>query len=114
MTLTKSIVSFNRQGAGLSLDPGSTLMVYCSDVYGNQGGDDLPPGSDAGGNLSVDPQFCGSLGTWYYWLQEDSECLPNNHPGGPWCEVIGAFPAGCGSVPAEKASWGRLKAIYGE
>ena len=115
MTVSRSIVAFSGEGEGLSLGPGCSLTLGCSNIYGNNGGDGFPAGTvDSGGNLSVDPQFCGSPGTWNYQLQTDSYCAPGNHPGGSGCDLIGAYAIGCGGVPAENASWGRLKALYGE
>ncbi len=108
-----SIVSHSSQGAALGIETESSLDLGCSDLYGNAGGDDLPPEViDSGGNFFLDPQFCGVQGTHFCHLQADSPCAPGNHPDGDSCGLIGAYPVSCGSVPVKDKSWGEIKALY--
>jgi hypothetical protein len=108
-----SVIAFNQGSAGLFMTGGCALEVGCSDVFGNSGGDAFPPGAiDAGGNFSLDPQFCGVAGSYNYYLQNDSPCMAFNHPYGAFCPLIGAYPAGCGAVPVEEKSWGGIKKLY--
>ena len=73
---------------------------------------DCPDPTGMNGNISVDPQFCGILGSDYYYLQSDSPCAPDNHPGGVSCGLIGALGVGCGTVDTEPATWGYIKALF--
>jgi len=82
--LERCIVSNSTAGKGLFCNGGS-MTVSCSDVFGNAGGDDLC-GTDAGGNISADPAFCGPDD---YALGAGSACL--DVCGG----AIGAYPFGC-------------------
>lgn len=72
---------------------GATPTLSCSNLWDNAGGDEIC-GTDGGGNMSVDPQFCGTVERPYN-LQDDSPCADG-------CEgaLIGANPAGCGSISA--------------
>jgi predicted outer membrane repeat protein len=106
------IIAYSTNGAGISMAASSTLDIGCTNLYGNAGGDAVPPGSDLGGNFSLDPQFCGVLGSHYYYLQSDSPCAIGNPPYGLVCGNIGAFPVNCGSVSTENETWGWIKTIY--
>lgn len=111
--VTNTIISRNKVGAGLSLDPASTLQLTCSNIFGNTGGDALPAGVvDLGGNFSLEPDFCGEANSLNYELQGDSPCVEGNHPDAFPCGLIGALPPGCGGVPAEKRTWGHIKSLY--
>jgi hypothetical protein len=112
LDLRRTIAAFN-WGSWLALDPGLAATAGCNDVYGNAGGDFLPPGvTDAGGNIFLDPRFCGASAADPYTLHADSPCLPANHPGGILCQQIGARPKGCAEVPAENKSWGGMKSLH--
>ena len=80
----KCIISSATVGAAMVCSSG-TPTVQCSNVWGNDGGDALC-GTDGGGNISLDPQFCGPGD---YRLGSGSPCL--NVCG----EAIGAYPVGC-------------------
>jgi hypothetical protein len=113
VTLSNSIIAFSQDGGAIFLDPTSALAVGCNDIYGNGGGDAIPAGAlDLGGNFSADPEFCGPVNTYDLTLEGDSPCAPGNDPGGGACGLIGALPVGCGDVPVENSSWGRIKALY--
>jgi len=111
-TLERCIVAFGGSlGAGIEMST-SSLAVGCSDIYGNAGGDALPPGTiDNGGNFSLDPLFCDP-GTKNFYLDGSSPCNVGNHPDGAACGLIGARPVNCGSVAVERRSWGSLKTLY--
>lgn len=95
LTISSCIVSFARGGGAFSTLEDPDLGIRCCNVFGNAGGDDLPAGSTRGGNFSLDPRFCGGLGTNDYNLRADSPCLPGLHPNGMDCDLVGAKPEGC-------------------
>jgi hypothetical protein len=69
----------------------------CCDVFGNDGGDWIGSIADqygVEGNFSEDPRFC-DVEQNDFTLHRDSPCLPDNHPDGPGCGLIGAHPVGC-------------------
>ncbi len=113
-TIEKSIIAFNNPGLGLyCTDPSDDPQVSCSDIYGNQAGDEIC-GTDVEHNFSLDPLFCDLAGD-NYRLQMSSPCYPGNHPdGGFWtCDLdrIGAEDPGCNpagvddGLPAAAATW---------
>ena len=112
LTLDRSIVAFST-GDGLILDPTVKLKLGCTDVFGNEGGDEWPEWvTDLGGNFSADPLFCGDPGSRIYTLHADSPCLPGFHPDGHDCGVVGALGADCGNVSVTPTTWGRIKLLY--
>jgi hypothetical protein len=106
------IVSHGILGPGISSEFGGQLYMGCSNIFGNDGGDTLPPGTTGSANFFINPQFCGSLGSHYYHLQSDSPCAPGNHPDEFPCGLIGAHPVSCSFVPVKQTTWGEIKAIY--
>lgn len=93
----------------------SVPAMSCCDLFGNEGGDWTGYIEDLlgqGGNLRADPLFCDQEGDDYS-LDVRSPCLPGNHPDGEDCGLIGALGLGCGAVPAEETTWGRIKSGYG-
>ena len=115
MTIETTIISYGNGGAALSIGGSAALRAGCCDIYGNSGGDALPPGTtDLGGNFSLDPEFCGPLGSRNYTIAHSSPCAPGNHPDGMPCGLIGAYPIQCGDVPVEKRTWGSIKNLYAE
>jgi hypothetical protein len=112
LTADRLIVAFNIARA-LDADATSSVTVRCCDLFGNLGGDDIPPGFlRRGTNISVDPRFCGAPGSENYFLRSDSPCVPENQDFDDYCEPMGARPVACGAVSVERASWGRIKSIY--
>ena len=108
----RTIVAFNRQGPGVECFDGiMPPMVFCCDIYGNEGGNAICAGEQEH-NFSLDPQFCGILGTGNYQLQSDSPCAPGNHPTGVDCGLIGALPVICGAVEVQTKTWGSIKSLY--
>ena len=102
-----------RGNAGVFCDTGSSPTIECNDVFQMQ----YPYygcGDHAGldGNIAVDPEFCGIDDSGNYFLQSDSPCAPGNHPGDNDCALIGALGVNCGTVSAQKRSWGSIKSLY--
>lgn len=112
LTLENCIIAYNN-GNGLDIDSGNSIHVGCNDLFGNVGADALPPAAiDSGGNIFVDPQFCGERRSGNYFLQSDSPCLPENHPDPSInCELIGAFSSGCGAIAIKRKTWGEIKLL---
>jgi hypothetical protein len=81
--------------------------VYLSDVLGTV--DPRIDVSPLNGNFSLDPQFCGIVGSGNYFLKSTSPCLPEN---GPFGRHVGPLPMGCGTVRVEHRTWGGVKALY--
>ncbi|UCE02672.1 MAG: right-handed parallel beta-helix repeat-containing protein [Candidatus Latescibacterota bacterium] len=104
--LESSIVAFNEGGPTLLC--AGTLALSCTDIYGNT--DDELCGSDLGGNVSVDPQFCD--------LDPDRESFDLRlRRGSPvatldGCGGLGALSVACEPVSAQPITWSRLKRLY--
>jgi predicted outer membrane repeat protein len=109
--IENNIIAFGTGGGGIHCYGASSPTVTCCDIYGNAGGDALC-GVDGGWNFSADPEFCGILGSEYYYLQFDSPCAPGNHPAGGACGLIGALPVRCGTLKTEAKTWGAIKSMY--
>jgi hypothetical protein len=104
--LERSIVAFNEGGPTLLC--AGTLAVSCTDVYGNT--DDEFCGSDLGGNVSVDPQFCDLdpiRRSFDLRLRRGSPIATVDGCGG-----LGAFPVACDPTSARSITWSRLKRLY--
>lgn len=110
MAFRQGIVAFNTgsAGGGIFCSTSSTEEVDCCVVFGNSGSDAICA-SGGSNNVMADPQFCGELGSNYYWLQSDSPAAPAQSA----CnELIGALPVGCTTTPTEETSWGQIKKRY--
>ena len=91
--LDNVIVSFNRQ-AGMTLDQVGNLSPWCTNIYGNLGGDwigNIATWNCNNGNFSRDPLFC-DVSAYDYTLASMSPCLPPNNSCG---STIGALGQGC-------------------
>lgn len=113
-TVQNSIVAGNTSQPVVFCWQDDAIDIACSDFWANSGGN--WPGCIAGqdqinDNFSADPVFCDS-GQDDFKLRSDSPCLPGNHPAGAACDLVGAFPLGCGTVPVEPRSWGQIKTAY--
>ena len=90
--MESSIVALGGGAEVLWTEDGSTSDVGCSDLYGNEGGDDLGAASDRGGNFSLDPEFFDPDANDYRLLPT-SPCVSGAHPEGEDCGRIGAYDA---------------------
>lgn len=94
-----------------------TIALLCNNAYDNNIDYflyDMPDPTGMNGNISIHPEYCSinpSI-TGNFYLQSDSPCLPNNHPDGFECGVIGLYSAGCGPTAVEETSWGKIKSIF--
>jgi hypothetical protein len=83
---------------GINLGEDATLILTCTDIYGNRSGDwvgALASQLGADGNLNVDPRFCDAA-AGDYTLQENSPLAAENNPG---CGTIGRYGAACPAQP---------------
>jgi hypothetical protein len=104
-----------RPGIGITCSAPCSLYVECNNIFeasiaSYEGG--CPDMTGTGGNISLDPEFCGLAGTGNYFLQSDSPCAPGNHPQGIDCGQIGAYSINCNSVPVADKSWGVIKRLF--
>jgi hypothetical protein len=65
--ISQSIVAFNQQGSAVACN-GSMPSIECSDLFGNEAGDELC-GIDLGDNFQLDPRLCKD-----YSIAENSPC----------------------------------------
>ena len=98
--MERCIIAFNRAGGAIGVaDDGSAVSVYCSDIYGNVGGDWTGiTASQNGflGNICLDPMFClGENPESPYTINGASPCA-GTCPPGP--DYMGAGTVGCGIV----------------
>jgi hypothetical protein len=112
VTIENSILSFAASGFPVICD-GGTVSVSCTDVYGNAMGDwvdCLAPFFGQNGNIHADPLFCDPE-AGNFRLRTDSPCAPGTPPN-PECDLIGAWPVGCGPTAVVPMTWGRIKVQY--
>lgn len=106
-TIEKCIIAFSSAGRGLRCDDQGGLMnlvVSCTDIFGNAGGNALC-GTDGGNNFSMNPLFCDAASGNYY-LQAASPCLPGQHPNGAGVcngSRLGCYGGGCAPLDAAEA-----------
>ncbi len=96
-TIARSIVAFNVAKEGIYTGSG-TLIISCSDVYGNPGGNyggTTPNQTGLNGNISSDPSFCDA-GALDFSLYDTSPCAPAASPCG---RLIGGRAVGCRIAP---------------
>jgi hypothetical protein len=104
-------VAFSTDGPGVLAYEG--IELTCCDIYGNAGGDWVGSIEDQhgiNGNISKDPLFCDPE-EGNFALNSDSPCVPFSPPN-PECDLIGAWPAGCGPTARRLHTWGQVKAIF--
>ncbi len=92
---------------------GATATASCCNFYGNRGGDwvECVEGQlGIAGNISADPLFCDPQ-AGDFRLDCASPCAPFSPPN-PECDLIGAWPIGCGSTRIESRSWGAIKGLF--
>ncbi len=105
------IVSYSEEGAAIWKDGQGTITLGCCNLFGNAGGDWTGAVAEQRylrGNFSVDPQFCGVLGSGNLYLQSDSPCAPAAND----CGLVGALPVGCQATATAELSWSAVKALY--
>ncbi|MCK4413553.1 MAG: right-handed parallel beta-helix repeat-containing protein [Candidatus Eisenbacteria sp.] len=96
-TFENIIIAFGTGGEAVHCDLTSSATLICCDVFGNEGGDWVGCIVDQegnSGNICSDPVFCSS-GSGDFHLQDDSPCAPFTPPNED-CDLIGAWPVGCG------------------
>ena len=107
-TVQKNIICHNDAILGVTQD---NSIFECNNIFNNTVNLDSYIGVD--GNFAEDPQFCSMTpntdGNFY--LQSDSPCMPENHPDGDACGLIGSRPNGCGVTGTEERSWGDIKKL---
>jgi hypothetical protein len=112
--LENTVIAFATAGGSIFCIPGdSDPILTCCDIYGNTGGDwtdCIEDQQGINGNISEDPLFCDP-GNEDFTLQECSPCAPFSPPN-PECDLIGAWPVGCGGTPTIETSWGAVKAMF--
>jgi predicted outer membrane repeat protein len=106
--IANCIVALNG-GGGWALAITDDSDISCTDVWGNEGGDDF--WCDHAGIFCEDPVFClDDNPDEPYSLREGSPCLPENSPCG---ELVGALGQGCEALTlVEDTSWAAIKAMY--
>jgi hypothetical protein len=106
--LDNCILAFGRIGASVRcLGDYPAPLLACCDIYGHPGGDWVECIADqfgVDGNICEDPLFCDPE-NGDFTLAEDSPCAPFSPPN-PECDLVGAWPVGCG--PTAVSETGRL------
>jgi hypothetical protein len=119
-TVSRTIVAFNLQvvsvvysgaGSGIEVSNGASISITCSDAFGNSPSNyaGMPDPTGTNGNQSTDPVFC-DLSSRDLTISTFSPCSPAHSPSG--CDLVGALPPVCATVPAVRSTWGQLKARY--
>jgi predicted outer membrane repeat protein len=111
LLLERSIIAFSTDGQAIHSWSGGGIDVECCDLFGNEGGDWVgwvEHHYGMNGNISEDPLFCDP-GFHDFRLDCQSPCAATQQPE---CDLIGAWPVGCGSTTVEKTTWSSLKALY--
>ncbi len=109
--LDNCIIADGLHGPAISGE--ATISLSCCNLYGNAGGDWVGPIADqygVNGNIAEDPLFCDPE-SYDFTLHEDSPCAPFTPPNEE-CDLIGAWPIGCGPTSIERMSWGAIKARF--
>jgi predicted outer membrane repeat protein len=111
--MVNTVVAAGAQGPGVASHEGYAELACC-DIFGNAGGDWVGTIADqygVNGNICEDPLFCDPE-NGVFELDAASPCAPfsSAHPD---CDLVGAWPVGCGVTPVAPATWGRIKALYG-
>ncbi|MFH1891545.1 MAG: right-handed parallel beta-helix repeat-containing protein [Candidatus Zixiibacteriota bacterium] len=100
-TVDYSIISFSTQGEAVYCSLAAATL-FCSDVYGNAGGDYvgcIAGQNGVGGNISSDPLYCLTLNpTDPYTIKSNSPCAPANNS---CAALMGAHGVGCSPPPPE-------------
>ncbi len=112
--LLDTIIAFSPNCMAIMMEGGNAYLSCC-DIYGNSGGDwvgNITGQCGLNGNICEDPLFCDPE-NGDFTLHCNSPCVPSSEAREE-CDLIGAWPVGCGSTPGMSATWGRIKALYHE
>ncbi len=93
--------------------PYDLVELDCCDIHGNTGGDWVERIADQygiNGNICEAPLLCDPA-NGDFTLNESSPCAPFSPPN-TGCDLIGAWPVGCGATPVEQTRWGAIKARF--
>ncbi len=92
----------------------SSAVIECNNIFDTDFpyAQNCPDQTGINGNISVDPQFCGTWDSGNWFLQSDSPCAPGNHPDGYNCGQIGARGVDCSTTPVRQLNWGGIKALF--
>ncbi len=111
-----NIISYGYDGGAFAWVPGTARTVLpdvaCCDFFGNVEGDwtgDMASLLGVDGNFSLDPEYCGQIGTGNLQLQSDSPCLGANND---CAQQVGSMPQGCGTSASRPATWSEIKTLY--
>ncbi len=111
--LENSIVAFCLDGEAVACTDAGIATLNCCDIYGNEDGDWVGCIADqhgVDGNIDEDPLLCDPE-NMNFMLQACSPCAPFAPPN-PECDLIGAWPIGCGGTPIVPMTWGGIKARF--
>ncbi|MCK4303922.1 MAG: right-handed parallel beta-helix repeat-containing protein [Candidatus Eisenbacteria sp.] len=92
--LSHCLIAFGAGGEAIEIAYGSAATLFCSDIFGNEGGDwtgDLAAQLGQDGNIALDPLFCGDAASGNLYLQGNSPCSDAVSA----CGAIGALPVLC-------------------
>jgi hypothetical protein len=111
--IDNTLIAFDESGAAISCE--APPILSCCDLHGNPAGDWTAPIADqlgVRGNICADPILCSSAphDDRDWTIREDSPCAPAQSD----CGLIGAWGVGCDVTPVLPATWGRIKAGFGE
>ena len=110
--LENCILAGATEGSAIS-SPDDYATLSCCNIYGNAGGDWVGAIADqygTGGNICADPLLCDPE-HGDFRLDSASPCAPFS-PQNPECDLVGAWPVGCGATPVPAQTWGAVKALY--
>lgn len=113
--LENCIIADSWSGRPVECEGGSEAVLTCCNLHGNNSGDWIGCIADQygiNGNISEDPQFCDP-DNGDFTLECTSPCAPFSPPN-PECDLIGAWPVGCGGTPVTETTWGAVKALFRE
>ncbi|MBN1628434.1 MAG: hypothetical protein JW990_01600, partial [Thermoleophilia bacterium] len=115
VSFESTVLAFGEGGAAVEGCHSPYLSFTCCDIYGNAGGDwigEIAHHHGVNGNIAEDPLFCDLPGD-DFTLYATSPCAPFTPPNED-CDLIGAWPVGCGPTTAKAVTWGAIKAMFSD
>lgn len=115
MILENTIIAFGTGGAAFESSGLEIPTLTCCDIHGNQGGDwvgNIEDQHGVDGNISLHPLFCAPE-NGDFTLAENSPCAPFSPPNAE-CDLIGAWPVGCGPMAAGETGYAPLRLQLGQ